>query len=338
MKKFAKRSLSLFVSIIILISSVSILASCSDKKNLEVVGTVGGYEVHYEELRWLTMQFRARLAETYGEDIWNTEESSEKYREELKNAVYSSIISNYAILTLCDELNANGDKFIDINGEEEQKIVDDFINETIEEFGSRAAYRQGLRKNYMTENLYRFITGVDVCESILFNYYCSLGLIEDTDYEAIADGIYDTFIRTVHVYIENDKDDKIEDNRALAEALLEKLNAGEDMNTIIDKYSEDGVMSAETGYYFTKGTYSEAYESAAFDLEIDEISGIVETYSGFYIIKRLELDGSYIGLNIEALKSRYQLYLFDQYINECKETLTFVPNSYGESIDLTKMK
>ena len=338
----AKRLLSLLMASAMILSSMAFFSSCSDdKQNEKVVGTVGGYEVLYEEYRWLTMQFKDRLEETYGEGIWDNAESAEKYLPELERAVYTSILSNYAVLTLCDELNENSDdgtKFIDINGEEETEIVNNYINDTIDEFGSRAAYRQALKKNYMTENLYRFITGVDVCESILFNYYCSMGLIDDS-YDAGIAYIEENFIRTLHVYVENDKGESISENRKLAEAVREKLLAGEKMSDLIKKYGEDSYISAENGYYFTHNTYSDAYEEAAFALGIDQISEVVETYSGFYVIQRLELDTGYILLNYDAtLKNQYFLAVFDKYLEECKEKLSFELNDYGKSIDLVKMK
>ena len=336
-----KRIMSLLLIVATLISVSLGFTSCGNKKDLQVVGTVNGYEVHYEELRWLTMQFKDRIEETYGEGIWDNSETAEKYRAELEDAVYKSIISNYAVLTLCDELNQNspdGTKFIDINGESETRIIDDYVNKTIDEFGSRAKFRDGLKKNYMTENLYRFITGIDVCESILFNYYCSLGFVDDSNQAAI-DYIYKNFIRTVHVYIENNEGESIDDNRALANAVHRKLMDGEDISELIKKYGEDKYMSAENGYYFGKGTYSEAYESAAFALGIDETSEVIETYSGFYIIKRLELDDQYIAINfVSSFRDRYFLAVFDEYIEECKATLKFEPNEYGSSIDLVKMK
>ena len=255
MRNNSKRFLALLMALLVSLTSVAMLAACSDdKQNQKVVGTVGGYEVLYEEYRWLTMQFKDRLEETYGEGIWDNEETAAKYLPELENAVNTSILANYAVLTLCDELNENpddGTKFIDINGEEESKIIDNYINDTIDEFGSRAAYRQGLKKNYMTENLYRFVTGVDVCESILFNYYCSLGLIDDS-YDAGIAYIEENFIRTLHVYIENDEGESVEENRNLANAVREKLLAGEKMSDLITKYGEDSYISAENGYYFTR--------------------------------------------------------------------------------------
>ena len=340
-KENIKRIILLFVAALLSASSILSLASCSDdKKNLEVVGTVGKYEVHYEELRWLTMQFKDRLEETYGEGIWDNEETAAKYLPELKEAVYGSIVSNYAVLTLCDEINANstdGSKFIDINGEDESEIVENYINQTIEEFGSRAAYRQGLKENYMTENLYRFMTGIDVCESILFNYYCSMMIIDDSD-EAAVDYIYENFIRTIHIYIENGKDESVDENRSLANAIYQKLLNGDEMSELVEKYNEDMIMSKINGYYFTKNTYSDEYENAAFALEIGEFSEVVETYSGFYIIMRLELKDDYIALNFDTLKNRYLLAVFDEHIDACKDELSFVPNDYGASIDLIGMK
>ena len=336
-----KRYLSLILAALMVLASLSLFSCSDDKQNEMIVGTVGGYQVKYEEFRWLTLQFKDRLEETYGEGIWDNEETSKKYLPELQNAVYTSILANYAVLTLCDELNQNtgdGTKFIDINGEEETKIVNNYINDTIDELGSRAAFRQALKKNYMTENLYRFVTGVDVCESILFNYYCSIGLIDDS-YDAGISYIENNFIRTVHVYIENDKNEDVEANRALAVAVREKLLAGEDMADLIKKYGEDTYISAENGYYFTHNTYSEAYESAAFALEENQISDVVETYSGFYVIQRLPLDTGYILLNYDSsLKNQYLLAEFDKYLEECKATLSFELNDYGKELDMITMK
>ena len=42
-----------------------LFACSSNKKNLRAVGTVGNYDVCYEELRWLTLQYKDLLASTY---------------------------------------------------------------------------------------------------------------------------------------------------------------------------------------------------------------------------------------------------------------------------------
>lgn len=341
MMRCTKRIISLCIAFAICLSALFAFSSCSeDKKNRRVVGTVGGYEVYYEELRWMTMQYKTLLASTYGADIWENKDTAEKYREELEKSVYSSIVSNYAVLTLCDSdlLKIEGEKVIDINGEDVQGIVQGYVDETIKELGGNAEYQRSLKENYLTDSLYRFIYGVDVCESILFNYYCNLGIIDDSD-EAAIDYIYDNFIRTLHIYIQNDAGDDVEANRALAEAVRVKLLNGEDINELVTKYSEDRYMSSSDGYYFTEGQYSEDYENAAFALNVGEVSQVVSTYSGFYVIKRMALDDEYIGAHfLTDLKDQYLIAVFDKEINACKATLSFVPNDFGGSIDLTEMK
>ena len=336
MKSLIKKSFIIFLALALLVCSLS---SCA-KKDRRVVGTVGAYEVYYEELRWLTMQYKDIMASAYGEDIWKSSDTAEQYRAELESRVYSSIVSNYVILTLCDDdmLKLNGQKLIDINSSEVQTIVDNYINSTIDELGGTSEYNKNLKENYLTDSLYRFINGVDVCESILFNYYCSLSIIDDSD-EAAIDYIYDNFIRTVHIYIQNNEGDNVEDNRRLAEALKIKLNNGEDMIQLISKYSEDQYTASKDGRYFTKGQYSDDYENVAFALELNEISEVIETSSGFYIIQRLPMEDEYIGAHFTTeLKDQYLLAVFDKAMNERKTNLTFVPNELGKSIDLVKMK
>lgn len=338
MKRSITKIVAALLTVSVLISGALALSSCQnkDKLNRTVVGTVGDYEVYYEELRWLTMQYKDLLASNYGKDIWDSEDTAKQYRQELEEAVYASIISNYAVLTMCDAdvFKIQGENAIDINSTEVQDIVQKYVDETIEELGSRAAYNISLKENYLTDSLFRFINGVDVCESILFKYCCELTIIDDSDQAAI-DYIYNNFIRTVHVYIQNDANDDVEENRKLAEAVRIKMLNGDDVNDLIAKYSEDNYMASQDGYYFTHGTYSDKYEEASFALDINGVSDVVETYSGFYVIKRLELDGAYIGAHFDSyLKDQYLLAVFDAELNKFKEDLTFIPNEFGSSLDL----
>ena len=336
MKSYTKKA---FALLLIFALSVSALSSCSGKDR-KVVGRVGEYDVYYEELRWMTMQYKDLMASVYGEDIWKNEDTAEKYRDELRDHVYSSIVANYVILTLCDDdmLSLNGTKVIDINGSEIQGIVDNYVNDTITELGGRSEYKKNLKKNYLTDSLYRFLTGVDVCENMLFKYYCELAIIDDSD-EAAIDYIYENFIRTVHVFIQNNEGDSVEENRKLVKAIKVKLDNGEDINKIISDYSEDQYTSSEDGRYFTHGQYSEEYEKVAFALEMNQISDVVETSSGFYIIKRLPMEDEYIGAHFTGeLKDQYLLAVFDKAMEERKTELEFIPNDFGKSLDLVKMK
>ena len=77
MKKLINKILSLLLVLSILATGTVALSSCSnnEKLNRTVVGKVGEYDVYYEELRWLTMQYKDLLASNYGKDIWNKKET-----------------------------------------------------------------------------------------------------------------------------------------------------------------------------------------------------------------------------------------------------------------------
>ena len=65
------------------------------------------------------------------------------------------------------------------------------------------------------------------------------------------------------------------------EALTLATDGEHTFESLIEQYSED----AAAGYSFGKGEMTEAFEEAAFNLSMNEISGIVEDEYGYHIIK-----------------------------------------------------
>ncbi len=78
----------------------------------------------------------------------------------------------------------------------------------------------------------------------------------------------------------------VEEKRALAQSILDRINAGEDFDALRDEFDEDPGQTTD-GYTFISGEMMPEFEEAAFALKIDEVSGIVETSYGFHIIKRI---------------------------------------------------
>lgn len=66
-----------------------------------------------------------------------------------------------------------------------------------------------------------------------------------------------------------------------AARLVQELNDGADFDAYAAKYNEDDKIQ----YSFGKGVMPESFENAAFELETDEISEVVETEFGYHIIK-----------------------------------------------------
>jgi peptidyl-prolyl cis-trans isomerase SurA len=74
--------------------------------------------------------------------------------------------------------------------------------------------------------------------------------------------------------------------RKKAEAVLEKLKAGERFETLAKKFSEDKTTAPYGGSLGErrKGDIPAVLERAFFDLEVGEVSGPVRTSAGFHII------------------------------------------------------
>ncbi len=96
--------------------------------------------------------------------------------------------------------------------------------------------------------------------------------------------------RASHILIELDADadeaGKAE-QRAKAQALLDRVNAGEDFAELA-KANSDDLGSANSGGdlgFFGRGVMVPAFEESAFALEQDQISELVESSFGFHIIK-----------------------------------------------------
>ena len=335
MKKILIKIAGLLLCAVMLVLS---LVSCAagrpvkaSAQDLKVVGKVGNFDVLYEELRYVTLFYKQQLEDKYGEGIWKDTATAQKYSDELYELVTRNITANYAVLSLCAEVGITTD------AKEIQESVTSYINEMAEELGGRSQYKKQLKAENATDHFLRFTIAVDYCQNELYySYTQDLGLIE-TDFEKIYDYIMaDNFVRTVHVYIQNDKDDDVEKNRAAAENVVEQIKNGESINKLIgSSVNEDFDLTTTDGYYFGRGEMLQAYEDAAFALEVNEVSGVVETPTGFYVIKRLPLESAYVMQHLTTLIDQYQYSELNKYIDQRQEQLSIEFNDYGKSLDLT---
>jgi foldase protein PrsA len=305
------------------------------EEDLRTVGRVGNYTVTYDELYFLAMTYQNVLKAEYGEDIFDTVESRNKYREELEELVYRNITANYAVFTLSAEIGYTEDDV--------QDMVDESMEEIVSSLGGMHAYRKMLHENYMTDRFVRTSTAVNILQSNLLNSYVYyLGLIEsepDEIYAAIMEGT--DYIRTLHIAVFKDNGKSDAENLALLQELKTRLDAGEDFEALIRSYGEDTELTGD-GYYFTKGEMQKAYEDAAFSLSVGEYSDVISAEDGFYIVKRYPKESEFVLMNCHGvgatLYDHYQKFRLLSMIDEQQEELTFEPNAFGSSIDLTGLR
>jgi len=120
-----------------------------------------------------------------------------------------------------------------------------------------------------------------------------------------------------------------------AREALERVNAGEDFGDVAREVSTDTATAGTGGDlgWFPRGVMVEPFTEAAFVLQADEVSDLVQTDFGWHIIKVLEReDDRPLTLStLQSLKSR----TFDQWLNERRdesdiESDTELPNLTAE--------
>ena len=370
--KYIKNTVRAISLLLVLITALSVLAGCSrhvtdgavsDPDDLRVVGTVGGYDVLYDEYRYVVLSCKSILSDEYGEEVWSDPDAAAELLPTLEAMVEERITANYAVLLLCD---ANG--YTDALSD---KDAVKFVNETVDEaiyMHARAAgldvevkkkgldkvvykygkgaldkakelYRKSLADYYITERVMRLTLGVEHAFSKLseiLTYTKGEIIHKSEDIEAFMRS--DEFICTRHVFIE--KSDKVDREAAkkLAEEAYGKYLDGASFDSLIgSKYNSDMTMPYK-GYYFTYGEMDEAYEEAAFDLEVGEVSEVVETDTGFFIIQRYSKDEAYMVENLETFANQIVYSLVDRKVRALQSSLTLEKNEFGRSINIYEME
>ena len=312
-----------YVKILSCVSAASFLLtlpSCGDsKKKLEstkedktVVMTVGEYEVPLELYKYVALNTKADYEKGGGSDIWLGESGAAKLSE-LEDSINETIVHLYTTLYVCDEYGISPD---DSYITDALDIQMDAIYEGYE--NDYDVYAEEIAEYHMNDSVYRFITRNDILSEELIQKMMDDKVIPSTDEE--LEGIISgpDFIHVKQILISNDNGNSEEENLALAEDILKKLNDGADFDEMIQQYGGDlYLFNTDNGYYISRGSYHEAFEEAAFSLEIGEISGIVKTDAGFSIIKRYPKDAEFIAENFNMLaddyiRGRYNLILAEK--------------------------
>ncbi len=210
--------------------------------------------------------------------------------------------------------------------EEDQSIIDSQIESDITSAGGEEIFVESLAMSGMTPALYE-----ELIKSTIYQDKLVEELKKEVSQDEINAYVEENYVRVLHVLVESS--DKSQIDQDLANTVLQRAQAGDDFMSLVDEYGEDPGMEGNTdGYYFTYGEMVAEFEEASFALEIDEVSGIVETSYGYHIIKRYDFDEEYIANNVDTLAMMLYLDKLNDKITEKIETVEFTPNEFYDMI------
>lgn len=322
------------LSVVMAIITLSVvLVSCGSgiepikgtEQELKVVGTVGGIDVLYEELRYLTLSHKYDMRQMYGKDMWKN--PTEEHIDELNELVYSSICTNYALLLLCDDYS------VEIDEKQAEEYAQYMVESQVKVLGSFDKYKQSLKDYYLTDNYVRFCYGIDFKSDALIKKLIEKKLIlSDSSEDEFIEYTKNTenYARVIQVYTTSEAD---------AQTMYNMLKSGKKMSDIIgSKYNEDYGDATGDGYYFSRGEKEKDYEDIVFDLSIGQVSQVFKSGTRYYIVQRLSAEEEYVEEHLDTLMQYYQYGRLNALVREKMETLTFEPNEYGKSIVLTEIE
>ncbi len=199
-----------------------------------------------------------------------------------KEELYNTLVKYYGEETL-NTLITN--KIIELEAKKEKITVTDAeiqkeIDAIIDSYGGKEMFDQYMAYSGMT---------VEEMKKDIALYLKTIKLIEprikitDEEIESYFEENKESFaqaeqVEASHILVKD---------KATADEIKQKLDAGEDFAELAARYSIDTATSQSGGElgFFKRGTMDEAFEEAAFSMKIGETSEPVKTENGYHIIR-----------------------------------------------------
>lgn len=290
--------------------------SVTDKQqfNSDVIAIVNGEEIKKEDIGYYiynnaTIQMYIADSTTTQDIVdfdWSKKDDKGNTLKDIviKNAIDEAIndtIFRQKAMELGYDINTAGNEASDLisNALEKQGEENFLVNANSLGISNADSYR-------------RIYTNITVFEDVSREILSNPSKYID-DINLLSDYIGNKGATVQHVLIMNntEKGDPLE----IVNKVLHKAKAGEDFVQLMKEYNED-TGEEEVGYTFAEGEMVSSFENAAFNLDIGEISSVVESDYGYHIIKRnagaYELQNYWASLsNVNIHESAYQIVDFD---------------------------
>lgn len=261
----------------------------------ETVLTVNGDAVaadEYSGYMLYNMQYYASMYAQMGlTDLWSNEDMAKSLGASMPQAAEQQAIYARVVLQKFNELGLK-------LGYDEQKEMASIRRNSIANT-SKDAYLNQIAQFGFSDQSYQNFMYISQCYQALNDYYFGENGVNAPSDEDIQKYYEDNYITAKHILIatvdpasgETKRTD--EEAKKEAQSILDRINAGEDFDTLMNQYSEDtGLSNNPNGYTFTEGQMVTEFYDGAKALAEDEVSELVKSSYGYHIIKRVKLDDS----------------------------------------------
>ncbi len=334
-KRFIKKAIAVLGLLLIVATAIVMICLAVDKykseKYLESYGMtaldVGEYEVDFGLYRCLYLNYRDELVRDYTK---NGVTDTAALDSEIRSRINEDARYFYAIISLAKDYGYS------VTSPDVIAVADTYISEMKSYCETnKMDFKKTLEKGYMNEDIFVFMQRVMALKDVLnLALVSDGGEIEDNDEKLLEIFSGDEMIRVQSVFIENDGGEDVEKNRLIAEEVVEKYKGGADFGELIKNYSED----ISNDFYITRGEKIDVYDRAAFSLDEGEISDVVASGDGYYVILRAKKDEAYIKDNFETLKSQYQFVRFNEKIEARRNSLSVSESAYIKSLSYEEIE
>ena len=256
MAKGIRKKLAVLLAAVVMAGSFS---GCGLMENTEIVFTTG---LSGEQLFKIgksvctlpeAMIYQRQYEGVYGVEMWEHDFGGITFENYVKDTIVDQLASMKAITLLA------GDYEVSLSSDEEEKVsqaAEDYYGALTEE---QIEYMDLELKD--VESLYRD--------------------------HALSGKVYEEITKDVNTEVSDDEARIITvqqirlDSAETAQSVKEQLDEGRDFAAVASSYSLDSQVT----YTFGRGEHDAAYEEAAFALENDQVSDVIETENGYYILK-----------------------------------------------------
>ena len=261
----------------------------------ETVLTVNGDAVaadEYSGYMLYNMQYYASMYAQMGlTDLWSNKDMAKSLGASMPEAAEQQAIYARVVMQKFNELGLK----LSYN---EQKEMASVLRNSIANT-TKDAYLNQIAQFGFSDQTYQNFMYISQCYQALNDYYFGENGVNTPSDEDIQKYYEDNYITAKHILIttvdpasgETKRTD--EEAKKEAQSILDRINAGEDFDTLMNQYSEDtGLSNNPNGYTFTEGQMLTEFYDGAKALAEDEVSELVKSSYGYHIIKRVKLDDS----------------------------------------------